>query len=65
VIRRAEAGERLRILVNRRAVAELGPIGRPQWISGAEVEAVLAESPADARLLADLAPIREQTQAPR
>jgi hypothetical protein len=50
--------------MNRRPVAELVPLGRPQWASGAAVERTLRESPADAGLLEDLAPIRRQTVEP-
>jgi prevent-host-death family protein len=61
LLRRVEAGERLRINVNRRPVAELVPLGRSQWSSGAAMERVLREAPADPGLLDDLAPLREQT----
>jgi prevent-host-death family protein len=61
LLRRVEAGERLRINVNRRPVAELVPLGRPEWASGAAIERVLREAPADRGLLDDLAPVREQT----
>jgi prevent-host-death family protein len=64
ILRRVEAGERLRITVSRRPVAELAPLGRPAWISGAALERVLREAPADRRLLEDLAPVREQTIEP-
>jgi prevent-host-death family protein len=61
VLRRVEAGERVRINVNRRPVAELVPLSRPEWSSGAAMERVLREAPADSGLLEDLAAIREQT----
>jgi prevent-host-death family protein len=61
VLRRVERGERVRINVNRRPVAELVPLGRPQWTSGASIERVLREAPADRGLLDGLAAIREQT----
>ncbi len=61
LLRRVEAGERLRININRRPVAELVPLGRPQWASGAAMERVLREAPADSGLLDDLAALREQT----
>jgi prevent-host-death family protein len=61
VLRRVEAGERVRISVNRRPVAELVPLDRPRWASGAAVERVLREAPADAALLEDLAAIRGQS----
>jgi prevent-host-death family protein len=60
VLRRVEAGERVRISVNRRPVAELVPLDRPRWASGAAVERVLAEAPADTGLLADIAAMRQQ-----
>jgi prevent-host-death family protein len=61
LLRRVEAGERLRINVNRRPVAELVPLGRSQWSSGAAMERVLREAPADPGLLDDIAALREQT----
>jgi prevent-host-death family protein len=61
LLRRAEAGERIRINVNRRPVAELVPLGRPQWASGTTFERILREAPADAELLEDLAALRSQT----
>jgi prevent-host-death family protein len=61
LLRRAEAGERIRINVNRRPVAELVPLGRPQWASRAAFERILREAPADAELLDDLAALRSQT----
>ena len=65
VLRRVEAGERVRISVNRRPVAELVPLDRPRWASGAAIERILQEAPADAALLDDLAAIRGQVvQAP-
>jgi len=64
VLRRAEAGERLRVTVSRRPVAQLGPLERAAWASGPAIERVLREAPADAGLLDDLAPLREQTIEP-
>jgi prevent-host-death family protein len=61
LLRRAEGGERIRINVNRRPVAELVPLGRPQWASGVAFERILREAPADAGLLDDLAALRSQT----
>jgi len=61
ILRRVEAGERLQVTVSRRPVAELAPLSRPAWVSGAAVEGVLRDAPADRGLLADLAPVREQT----
>jgi prevent-host-death family protein len=65
VLRRAEAGERLRVTVSRRPVAQLVPLERATWASGPAMERVLREAPADAGLLDDLAPLREQTVEPR
>jgi prevent-host-death family protein len=66
VLRRVEAGEPVRITVNQRPVAELRPIaGPPTWISGATMEAIIAAAPADAGLLDDLRPLREQVIEPR
>jgi prevent-host-death family protein len=61
LLRRVEAGERLRITISRRPVAELAPLGRAPWVSGAAMERALAEASADRELLDDLAPVREQT----
>jgi prevent-host-death family protein len=65
VLRRVEAGERVRISVNRRPVAELVPLDRPRWTSGAAMERVLREARADEALLADLAGVRDQAIEPR
>jgi prevent-host-death family protein len=65
VLRRVEAGERLRISVNRRPVAELVPLDRPRWASGAAIERVIQEASADAALIDDLAAVREQVVEPR
>ena len=65
LLRRVEAGERLRINVNRRPVAELVPLDRPRWTSGAAIERILREAPADAALLADIAEVRGQVIEPR
>jgi prevent-host-death family protein len=65
VLRRAESGERLYVTVSRRPVAQLGPLERTTWVSGAAMERVLREAPADSGLLDDLAPLREQTVEPR
>jgi prevent-host-death family protein len=65
VLRRVEAGERVRISVNRRPVAELVPLDRPQWASGAAIERILRESPVDEAILEDLAPVRGPLAEPR
>lgn len=64
ILRRVEAGERVQVTVSRRPVAELAPLGRQAWVSGAAFERVLRAAPADRGLLADLAPVREQTVEP-
>jgi prevent-host-death family protein len=64
VLRRVEAGERLRISVNRRPVAELLPLTRPIWTPGPAMERILGEARADAELMQDLAPVREQVIQP-
>ena len=64
VLRRVESGERLRVTVSRRPVAELVPLGRARWVSGAALERVLRDASADRRLLADLAPLRDQVVEP-
>jgi prevent-host-death family protein len=40
VLRRAEAGEEITITVAGRPVAQLGPTGRRQWVSGPTLSAV-------------------------
>jgi prevent-host-death family protein len=65
VLRRVESGERVRISVNRRPVAELVPLDRPRWTSGAAMERILREARADGALLDDLAPVRGQLIEPR
>lgn len=65
VLRRVEAGERLRINVNRRPVAELVPIPRPTWIRAAVAERLLREAGADSGLLADLEAVRGERIEPR
>ena len=65
VLRRVEAGERVRISVNRRPVAELVPLERPRWSNGAAMERILREARADQGLLDDLAAVRGQVIEPR
>ena len=64
VLRRVEAGERVRISVNRRPVAELVPLER-RSSSGAAIERILREARADEALLEDLAAVRGQLIEPR
>lgn len=60
VLRRVEAGERVQITVNRRPVAELVPLDRPQWVSGALMQRMLRGIAADPELLEELQVLREQ-----
>lgn len=60
VLQRAEAGEPIEISVNNRTVAELRPAARPSWVSGRAMEEMLARAPADAGLMEDLRPLRDQ-----
>lgn len=65
VLRRVEGGETVRIMVNRRPVAELIPLAtRPLWTSGAAFEAVVARAAADHGLMDDLRPLRDQRIEP-
>jgi prevent-host-death family protein len=65
VLRRVEAGERLRISVNGQPVAELVPLERPRCSSGRAMERILREARADEALLDDLAALRGQVIEPR
>jgi prevent-host-death family protein len=60
VVERVEAGERVVLTVNRRAVADIVPHvePRPSWVPAASLRAIVRESGADAGLLADLADVR-------
>jgi hypothetical protein len=53
------------VTVSRDPVAQLGPLQRAAWTSGAAMERVLREAPGDAGLLDDLAPLRAQTIEPK
>jgi prevent-host-death family protein len=53
VLRRAEAGEQITITVAGRVVAQLGPAGRRQWLSGPALTAVW-RSPSSRRAAADI-----------
>jgi prevent-host-death family protein len=63
VLRRVEAGERLRIVVDGRPVAELVALGRSAWLPGAVAERILRDAPCDAALLTDLRPIRQDVES--
>lgn len=64
VLRRVEAGERVRVLVNRRPVAELVPLDRPLTMTGAELERIRREAPLDAGFLDELRAMRDQRIEP-
>lgn len=53
VLRRAESGEEITITVAGRVVAQLGPVGRRQWVSGAALRAVW-QTPAPYTLASDI-----------
>ena len=60
VVARIEAGERLTLTVNRRAVADITPHveERNPWIPAAELQRILRGAPADPGLLGDIADVR-------
>jgi antitoxin (DNA-binding transcriptional repressor) of toxin-antitoxin stability system len=60
ILRRAEAGERFHVTIDRRPIAQLGPIEQDHWASGPTMERALRRASADAVLLDDLASIRGQ-----
>lgn len=62
ILRRVEAGERLRVTVSGRPVAELGPLPRRQrWIAWSEFEQYVRSAPADRGLLTDLRELAPDT----
>ncbi|HEY1834180.1 MAG TPA: hypothetical protein VGG08_07075 [Solirubrobacteraceae bacterium] len=60
VISALESGERLRLTVNRRPVADIVPHieDRDPWVPAAELRRIMRDAPADPALLEDLADIR-------
>lgn len=40
ILRRAESGEQITITVAGRPVAELGPVGHRQWVSGSDLQSI-------------------------
>jgi prevent-host-death family protein len=60
VVAAVRAGERLSLTVNRTPVADIVPhtATRDPWVPSSTLRRVLAEVPADARLLDDLAGVR-------
>ena len=62
VVAAVRSGERLSLTVNRTPVADLVPhvSERNPWVPSATLRAVVAESVADAGLLADLEDVRRQ-----
>lgn len=61
VLRRVESGARVRVTVDRRPVAQLVPLSRPAWVSGAAMREALADARADPGLRDDLAALLPQT----
>jgi len=62
VLRRVEAGERFRVTVNRRPVAELVPLRGPRVaVPWSELQELLPEAQADRGLLDDLRDALEET----
>ncbi len=61
VVEAVRSGERLSLTVNRTPVADIVPhrSSRSPWIASATLREIVAEAGADARLLEDLASIRE------
>jgi len=60
VVSELEAGEKLTLTVNRRPVADILPHSedRDPWVPAAELRRIVRETPADPRLLDDLAEVR-------
>jgi antitoxin (DNA-binding transcriptional repressor) of toxin-antitoxin stability system len=60
IVSELEAGERLTLTVNRRPVADILPHAedRDPWVPSAELRRIVRDSPADPRLLDDLAEVR-------
>lgn len=60
VVAAVQAGERLSLTVNHRPVADILPHGeeRSPWVPSATLRRIVAEAPADAALLDDLADVR-------
>jgi prevent-host-death family protein len=52
LLRRAEAGETITITIGGREAAELGPVRRTSWRSGADLTAIFS-GPADQQWAAD------------
>ncbi len=57
VLRQVEAGERLRVTVDGRPVADLVPVGdtRRSFVSREEVDRILADAPLDPAFASDVA----------
>jgi antitoxin (DNA-binding transcriptional repressor) of toxin-antitoxin stability system len=60
VVADLEAGEELTLTVNRRPVADIFPHleKRDPWVASSELRHIVEETPADSRLLDDLADVR-------
>lgn len=56
-----ESGESVTLTVNRRPVADIVPhtAERDPWVPAAELRRIIAETPADSGLMADLREVRE------
>jgi prevent-host-death family protein len=54
VLREAERGTQFVVTVDGRAVAQLGPVSRRQWIGRDAVAALLRDAPVDPTLAKDL-----------
>lgn len=62
VLRRVESGERLRVTVDRRPVAELVPLARrATWVPTEKAEAIIRGIPADTGLTQELREAFPQT----
>ena len=65
VLERVQGGESVRVTVNRRPVAKLVPLReRSAWVPGRSMEKMLQTAAADAGLLEDIRPLREQLVEP-
>lgn len=65
VLRRAEAGERIKVTINGRPVAEVGPIrSEPRRFTGADLQEIVEQSPVNTNAwLDELWAMREEDRA--
>lgn len=61
VLREVEAGERLRITIDGRPVADLVPIDRPSFLPVADLRRILSVAPLDSAFLDDVDAATDQT----